>query len=735
MTEIKFSSIKGDRALGSGDDDKLGFRDVAKRIATSLVDRGFQDGLVVGIEGAWGSGKSSLLFLIGDELALLPESQQPSVINFRPWMIGDRDALVTSLFEELSSKLDGVALSAGDATPTYKTKAEQASEALRSFMNALSSTGALIEVMGDASGLIPVKLLGRGVKALGDISNRDSPSPQLSALKDNLVQSLRDLDHRFVVTIDDVDRLEPSEAIEVLRLVRSVVDLPNVIYLLCYDRDVLAQSIEKSAGVHSGKAFLEKIVQLTIMVPKPEPLQLRQWFSDGLHRIASVKNEDELDRLKLIIDHEGGRQLRTPRSVIRALDAIRFFWPPLREVGADLADLVWIQLIKDGNPGLYRWIEEYCATMAAVSVGTARVGSAEKKREREALDEIVPKNHFDDEMYQYYFAAQLPGAEIDYIDGGNHLEIFKRVSEEDRDEAIRNKRLSSPDHYRLYFALAGPSHALSRDDLESMRMAVGAGTRQTAEAILRLHSEIVTGSLTKADLLLERLKGNIYGDLAEGGCKNLLVAFSCVMDEAFRTHPFDHFWVNSLWDRADRLIPLLLSGIPTEHREPTLETMFRDGKAIGWLTSVFRKETFAHGRYGENPRPEYIWLLREKELDGITKILLDRYQGMSASDVFACPSPIDLLFAWRQGGDKQGPCKLIEDKIKSDEGFMETLEHFLSEVSSSDRGRFKVLKEANMREFMDYRIASKRVEKLKADTDLGTRAQRLSEALELGADY
>ena len=85
-------------------------------------------------------------------------------------------------------------------------------------------------------------------------------------------------------------------------------------------------------------------MQLTIMVPKPEPLQLRQWFSDELRRFASTKNEDERSRLDAVIHYEGGRQFRTPRSVVRALDAMRFFWPPLLQAKADLADLVWLQL-------------------------------------------------------------------------------------------------------------------------------------------------------------------------------------------------------------------------------------------------------------------------------------------------------------------------------------------------------------------------------------------------------
>jgi hypothetical protein len=103
------------------------------------------------------------------------------------------------------------------------------------------------------------------------------------------VRSLRDLGHRFVITIDDVDRLEPAEVIEILRLVRSVVDLPNVIYLLCYDSGTLAHSIETAVGVKSGHSYLEKIVQLTVMVPRPEPFQLRQWFSDELHLKASAR--------------------------------------------------------------------------------------------------------------------------------------------------------------------------------------------------------------------------------------------------------------------------------------------------------------------------------------------------------------------------------------------------------------------------------------------------------------
>jgi predicted KAP-like P-loop ATPase len=726
--------VKGDRALSSGDEDKLGFREVARRIATSLVDRASEDGLVVGVEGAWGSGKSSLLFLVRDELGKLANDQRPSVINFRPWLIGNRDALITSLFRELSQQLDQVALQAGDATRISVSKAKDAGEALRSFMNGLGKAGAAIEFLGKASGVGLVEMAGTGVKAFGEATS-DRPIPQLSELKDKLVGSLRDLGHRFIVAIDDVDRLEPTEVLEVLRLVRSVVDLPNVIYLLCYDREILAHSIEKAASVKNGQSYLEKIVQLTVMVPKPEPLQLRQWFSDELHLIASAKDEDELSRLKVVIDLEGGRQLRTPRSVVRALDAIRFFWPPLRDANADLADLVWLQLIKDGNPALYRWIEDYCATTAVISLGIARVGDAEKAQELAALVAAVPAGHFDDLVYRSNFAEQLPGVEADYSEGGNSVKIFESVRISDRDEAIRKRRLASPDHYRLYFALTGPSHALTQENFSQMWAAADGDAQQAATALLELHDQLVAGSLTKADLLLERIKGGAYELLSPQQCENLLVGFSQVMDDAYRRRPFDQFWFNSVWDRAERLVPLLLSRLDQPRRVATVDLMFGQGAATGWLTSLFRRETFAHGRFGNRLRSENEWLFTDAELDQITALMLRRYRTMSASDIFASPNPISLLFAWQQGGDERGPRTLLAATIVSDEGLIATLEHLTSKIDSNDRGTFTVLKQVNLSPFMDYEEVVRRVRALAERNDLGARARVLVTALEDGANY
>jgi hypothetical protein len=163
--------------------------------------------------------------------------------------------------------------------------------------------------------------------------------------------------------------------------------------------------------------------------------------------------------------------------------------------------------------------------------------------------------------------------------------------------------------------------------------------------------------------------------------------------------------------------------------------MFSEGAAIGWLTSLFRHETGAHGRYGNRSRPETEWLFTNAELDRITELMLVRYQAMSASDVFRSPDPVSLLFAWRQGGDEQGPRRLIETNIVSDEGLVETLEHLTTTIYSSDRGKVDVLKKENLSPFIDYGNVTQRIYALKSHNDLGARAGQLAVAFDDGGKY
>lgn len=725
------AAISGDRPLEAGGIDHLGFSEVASRISASLVDHASDKGLVVGLDGEWGSGKSSLLYLIEKALKELPKSQRPSIINFRPWVIGNRDTLLASLFAALSDEMHRVELAAGDATGISKQKAKEAAEALRKFVGGLGKTGAAIELLGDTVAFAPLSWLGKGVTAVGNAFKDKPPDPPLSELKERLVKALDDLGHRFIITIDDVDRLEPAEAVEILRLARSVADFPNVTYLLCFDGEVLAHSVEQAAGIKNGRAYLEKIVQLSVLVPMPETFRLRQWFTDELRSLGSTKNEDEQARLKAVIDFEGGRQLTTPRSVVRVLDSIRFFWPAIRVAGGDLADLVWVQLIKVGNPSLYRWIEDYCATAAMMCLGTVRVEETERKAKLNALTASVKEGHFADPMYRHYFTDTLPGANYDFAEDGNGFDLFQKVSTAERDKAIQGRRLASPDHYRLYFALTGPEHALSQTNLDDFWHAADSSSAEVGDVILHLHLETIPGGIGKADLLLERLKGVEPQVLSAERSQNLLIAFSEVMDKVHRQREFEKEWGKSLWDHAQDLVPKCLCALSEEARYAVLQTMFKDGEAISWLTSFMRRETFAHGRYGDRAKPDIDWLVTDEELNSIFDLMLERFRAMSAKDVLSTIRPLNLLFAWRQAGDHEGPKALIEEHATSSAGLIEALNGMTNIRGSSDRGNYSILTRENIEGFLDFDAARARISELAAgDGPLAQSASALKQAFD-----
>lgn len=55
--------MDADRPIKTATEDRLGFAPVAERLAETILDQSARDGLVFGIEGEWGSGKSTLINL------------------------------------------------------------------------------------------------------------------------------------------------------------------------------------------------------------------------------------------------------------------------------------------------------------------------------------------------------------------------------------------------------------------------------------------------------------------------------------------------------------------------------------------------------------------------------------------------------------------------------------------------------------------------------------------------
>lgn len=723
------TELQGDQSIKDSSEDKLGFDRVARELSSAIAGISSDKSFIFGLEGKWGSGKSSLLTLTQDWLAKLPEDERPRVIRFEPWLIGNRDALLSYLFTELNKAIVEIESSKGNIGPDTKEKAKKAEKALRQFAKGISKLGGVIEVAGDASGFAPAKLLGKGLTSLRNFGDRKTP--KIETLKSDLVDALKGLDVKFLVTIDDVDRLDPEEVLEILRLAKSVADLPNVSYLLCYDSEILAQSVEKAGKIEDGKRYLEKIVQLSISVPNPEPFQLRNWFAKDVAEICRGKKLDA-ERLREVIDFEGGRQLLTPRSVKKTLDSFRFVFPNLSAVGIDLPDLIWVLLIKDGNHELYRWIERYCATAAAFSMGYASVSEEERRAELKSFLESVPKGHFDDLMYRLQFSSMLPGVEVGYTKEEEEFSLFRSVEDYERDKAIRAKRLSSPDHYRYFFAFSPPTHALLQRDIDRFWRATNSGPTAVAKLLIRWHKELVANGLSKADVLFDRLSLLRMDERSPKEIKCIILGMARSMDQIFMVRPIRGFEFYSLWGRAERVIAQLLGALDVQQRPAVVRELFKSGQAIGWLSNLVRREIVAHGVYGDSPKPETDWYFSADEFSDIQSILLSRFNKLTFEQLKRIPRPVNLLFVWKYLGDEEGPSKLLKAQFETENGFLAVLE-LLSGTVETSSGEADTLSGHTVAEFFEYEKALERLKVIAARPGRnGSRAQNLLRAVEEG---
>ena len=93
--------ITGDNPIKNPEDDVIG-RDVdAREFAQNVLEIDPSEGVVVGVLGPWGSGKTSFINLARNEL----KKKKNPILDFNPWMFSGTAQLVESFFIELASQL------------------------------------------------------------------------------------------------------------------------------------------------------------------------------------------------------------------------------------------------------------------------------------------------------------------------------------------------------------------------------------------------------------------------------------------------------------------------------------------------------------------------------------------------------------------------------------------------------------------------------------------------------
>jgi energy-coupling factor transporter ATP-binding protein EcfA2 len=707
-----------DRPIYSKDADALGFSEASLSLIEAIEAQPNSSSLTLGLDGAWGSGKSSILEMMR---GVLDERDQVDgiglvVVPFSPWLITNRTALVASFFAQIGAAIDEAERRLPKNWYFFR---KDAAKTLSKAKRQLNRFSGVVSVASTATSVFDPTMISAvaagGTKAVEKLtSDSGKPGKTLETLKTELTEALGEIaksdpTFRILVLIDDLDRLDPNDALEVLRLVKAVGDFPATTYLLAYDRSAIASAIEHSAKIDNGDAYLEKIIQFSFKVPPLEPFQLRHWLRQELQDLFPGEIDFASERSGAILDRWAGRLLLTPRDVKRLLFALRATWPKLRGK-ADILDLVWLQMIaqkaSDKQHDLYSWIVGYLQALEALAIG----GSVSGEREtREELKKILTglgwrTYHHDKDKMSFDFHdldELLAGVTTSYL-SSDQEDWTHKVSDEALHKFRDSKRLSSPWHWRLYFAFDAPSHAITDDEWDVLTNAAEESSDELSAAIAkvldirgeqrtdaadqiigRAAHEVTSGKLDWADRWITAVVQQA-GALEERSKKDRLFGFTKMFGISLKA-----------FARA------VFKGLEGEPRKTAISEIFDKPEYLCVAAELLRDQFHASKKSGYERDEKYY--LTDEELKEVSANQVELYENLSPEDLRKLPSPYDVLYAWRDvvsSGDADGPSELLEAAFQTDAGLVETLEA-LRYVSSSAQDGVPHVPEGFLKNFVD----------------------------------
>lgn len=331
-----------DRAITNIEDDLLGRASFSKQLGQAIYEYKGKDSLVIGLFGRWGTGKTSVINMSFQTIEQLAQDDEkkPLLVRFAPWNYSDKDNLIFLFFNELKAKVDA------DDSDKMRNKVGKALADYSGVFEAAS----LIPYVGS----ILAPILKSTAKAGGEYLAQGS---DLDSLRKKLEKALLEVDRKIIVLIDDIDRLSNSQIRDIFQLVKQVADLPNIIYILAMDREVVKRAL---AEVHNtdGNEYLEKIIQIPFELPELSKVKLHSIFFNKLDGV--IKNiSDEIvwnqQYWNKVFSNCISPYLETLRDVNRVINTFQFRYSMLYQETA-FEDMIALTTLEVLCPELYKWI-------------------------------------------------------------------------------------------------------------------------------------------------------------------------------------------------------------------------------------------------------------------------------------------------------------------------------------------------------------------------------------------
>jgi len=313
-----------DRPISSSSEDLFKVEKYTKALA-GFIERS-NTPITIGLQGEWGTGKTSLMSMLLENLS--DKNIATSWVNTWEYsMFANPNETTPRVLQGMLSQLETSCKEQG-----HWDIGDDASKHIKSVGRFFSSV----------ANQVVKKQVGIDVKAAVEevaTSNEHlSLMTGVAAIKydirnviDKLINSEGNPFHKVVFFVDDLDRINPADAVEVLESLKNIFDIPHCVFVLAIDYDVVVKGLESKFGPKTElnerefRSFFDKIIQVPFSMPIGA-YDVESFLKQKLSDLGHPLSDDSADMYTKIVGYTVGfnpRSLKRYLNSFSLIDAVR----------------------------------------------------------------------------------------------------------------------------------------------------------------------------------------------------------------------------------------------------------------------------------------------------------------------------------------------------------------------------------------------------------------------------
>lgn len=439
-----------DVAIKNEDADILNRGNFAEKLAKSIIDYSEPYPLTIGLNGSWGSGKTSIINLTLNYIKKVNEGDNYVIVHFNPWFFSNQKNLFLQFFKQIINALKNKENE--NASPVKRATNPKRTIFKNSEIEALEEYSNYIRFNLDET-------LENNYSNTTNIEITDT----LGFYKDQCDKYFEKSNFKVLVVIDDIERLIDSEINQIFLLVKSLANFKNFIYLLSFDKNIVARSLD-NLNSETGDKFIDKIIQIPILIPALNESKLNELIQKNLEPIYSDYFKDDfINNYNRLIDVSNFLNLfiNDIRDLKRFTNLLNFYWTIFVEE-LNINDFILMLAIQLFDYDLFLKIKKNKDILTVNKVLFEKNDSTIETESLKVLEEFK-KNHVSQDLNKllsFLFPVLEDYSNVDYenwdsklrVCSNNHFDKYFLLSLENNEasELVLNKLLKMDNEIEIY---------------------------------------------------------------------------------------------------------------------------------------------------------------------------------------------------------------------------------------------------------------------------------------------